>query len=82
MTYYMQFTIQILFIYSLKKLNIMKYLNIKSNYGIETIDQLDPKDFKTRKEFYMELNRLVREYRLAGMFVYISQRCNKTWNWK
>jgi hypothetical protein len=35
----------------------MKYLNLKSDYGIETVDELDPKDFKTYREFRTELKR-------------------------
>ncbi len=58
----------------------MKYLNIKTSHGVETVDQLELKDFKTRKEFRAELNRLVSEYHMAGMNVYISSRCDKTWN--
>jgi len=58
----------------------MKYLNIKSQYGVETVDQLDSKDFKTYREFKAELNRLVSEYKLSGMNVYVSSRCDNTWN--
>ena len=58
----------------------MKYLNFKTNYGVETIDELNPKDFENLKAFRMELKRLVKEYHLAGMDVYISSRCDKTWN--
>lgn len=52
----------------------MKYLNLKTNYGIETVDELNPKDFKTFREFRTELKRLISEYRIAGMDVYSSQR--------
>lgn len=52
----------------------MRYLNLKTAYGTETVDQLDPKDFQTRREFRQELKRLVNEYHIAGMNVYISQR--------
>lgn len=58
----------------------MRYLNLKTSYRVETVDELDPKDFTTRREFRKELNRLVSEYHLAGMHVYVSQRCDKTWN--
>ena len=58
----------------------MKYLNIKSHYGTETVDQLDPKDFTSYKEFRQELRRLLNEYHLSGMNVYISSRPDKTWN--
>ena len=56
-----------------------KYFNMKSNYGVETVDQLDSKDFKTYKEFRNELIRLRNEYRIAGMQVYTSQRCTNEW---
>jgi hypothetical protein len=58
----------------------MTYLNMKTNYGVETVDQLDRKDFKSYKEFRTELIRLRNEYHLAGMNVYISQRATKDWN--
>ena len=57
----------------------MKYLNMKTVYGVETVDELDPKDFNTFKEFRTEFLRLRREYHIAGMGVYTSQRCTKEW---
>lgn len=57
----------------------MKYLNLKTSHGVETIDELNPMDFKTYKEFRVELIRLKKEYHLAGMNVYISQRCTNDW---
>jgi len=57
----------------------MKFLNLKTSYGVETVDQLDPNDFENFKAFRLELNRLVSEYHLAGMPVYVSSRCDKTW---
>ncbi len=57
----------------------MKYINLKTNYGIETIDQLSEKDFLTYKEFLKEFRRLLSEYRLAGMAVYSSNRSTKDW---
>ena len=57
----------------------MKYFNIKTNYGVETIDQLDRNDFETYKDYVAELRRLKNEYRLAGMNVYLSQRATKEW---
>lgn len=55
----------------------MKYFNLKSVQGVETVDHLDPKEFKNFKEFKKELYRLLREYQLCGMNVYISQRACK-----
>jgi hypothetical protein len=57
----------------------MKYLNLRTNFGVETVDELNPTDFTTRKEYKKELNRLVSEYHLAGTNVYISSRCTKDW---
>ena len=56
-----------------------KYLNMKSNYGTETVDQLDSADFSTYKEFKAELRRLISEYHLSGMNVYVSSRATKEW---
>ncbi len=55
----------------------MKYFNLKSSYGIETVDCLDQKDFISFKVYRKELIRLLNEYRLSGMNVYISQRATK-----
>lgn len=58
----------------------MKYLNIKTSYGVETVDELDRNNFDSYKEFRKELRRLVSEYHLCGMGVYVSQRACKEWN--
>jgi len=58
------------------------YLNMKTSYGTETVDQLDKKDFKgaySYKEFRAEKLRLINEYRLCGMNVYSSQRACSNW---
>ena len=57
-----------------------KYLNMQTNYGVETVDELSSEDFETKKAFRAELNRLVSEYHMAGMPVYTSSRCAKDWN--
>ena len=57
----------------------MVYLNMKTQYGIETVDELNRKDFASFREFNAEARRLVSEYQLAGMNVYRSQRCTKDW---
>ena len=51
-----------------------RYLNLKTNYGVETIDKLDSNDFNNLKEFKAELKRLVNEYEMAGMQAYWSQK--------
>jgi hypothetical protein len=58
----------------------MKYFNLKKNQGTETVDEINRKDFKTFKEYKLELRRLLSEYRLAGMNVYTSQKPCKGWN--
>ena len=60
----------------------MKYYNYKTGYGVETVDQIDQKDFIWYKEYRQELRRLLNEYRLAGMDVYISSRSTKDWREK
>ena len=57
----------------------MKYYNMKSVYGIETIDEIDPKDYISYKGYINQLRRLRDEYRMAGMPVYISTRSTKSW---
>ncbi len=56
-----------------------RYLNLKTVYGVETVDQLNIKDFADRSAFNKELRRLKSEYQLAGMNVYSSQRCASNW---
>jgi len=58
----------------------MKYINIKSQYGTETIDQINRTDFNTYKEYKTELRNLITNYRLIGMNVYISQRACKDYH--
>ena len=60
----------------------MKYYNYKTGYGVETVNQIDQKDFIWYKEYRQELRRLLNEYRLAGMDVYISSRSCKDWREK
>lgn len=57
-----------------------RYINFKSSYGVETVDELSLADFSDYKAFRNELKRLVSEYMLSGMDVYTSQRHDKTWN--
>ena len=58
----------------------MRYFNLKTNQGTETVDQLERNDFKTYKEYKKELRSLKTNYLMAGMNVYISQKCCKSWN--
>ncbi len=59
-----------------------RYFNTREYNGIETVDELDSKDFNTNTEFYKEVRRLLNEYSLTGMVVYTSSRCTKEWRTK
>lgn len=58
------------------------YFNIKTNEGVETIDEINSDDFKTVKDFRIERKRLMKEYKTASSFysgLYYSQRCTNEW---
>lgn len=58
----------------------MIYLNLKTAYGIETVDCIDEKEFNSYKEYRKELKRLLNEYRLCSDYysnIYTSQRSTK-----
>ena len=57
------------------------YLNLKSQYGVETVDQFTQGEDapKEAKEFRKYVNEMLRNYRESGMHVYKSQRCTKDW---
>lgn len=57
----------------------MTYLNIKSTFGVETIDQIDKKDYTTIKEYKKTLRDLIKDYHISGQNVYTSLRCAKDW---
>lgn len=55
------------------------FLNWKSSYGRETVDELSEQDFATWKEYRAEIRRLCGEYAMAGMAVYPSSRACANW---
>lgn len=57
----------------------MIYINWQGPAGRETVDQLDPHEFKTYRELMTAARRLIAEYQLAGMDVYSSSRKCKGW---
>lgn len=57
----------------------MIYLNMKTQQGTETIDQIDRKDFATFKEYKRELKSMIDNYHMCNMQVYKSQRKCKDW---
>jgi hypothetical protein len=57
----------------------MIYINTKTIYGVETIDELDKADFPTVREYRVELRRLVSEYSMCGMTAYTSSKSTNEW---
>lgn len=64
------------------------YLNMRSNYGVETVDEFSSEEFdkfpekekeKYKNRFSRYVSEIISEYHLAGMNVYRSQRCTKEW---
>lgn len=53
---------------------MIKYLNIKTKYGVETWDSVDRDNFNTFSEYKKEVGRLINEYKLMGYNMYLSQR--------
>lgn len=56
-----------------------RYLNTRTEYGVETIDVLDSEDFKSSREFAQELRRLREEYTMSGSPCWVSRRATKEW---
>ena len=57
----------------------MIYLNMRTQQGTETIDQINRKDFATFREYKRELKSMIDNYHLINMPVYKSQRACKDW---
>lgn len=55
------------------------YFNVKTEYGVETVDQLSRADFPSLKEYSKERKNMLEGYRNSGMNVYISSRSTKEW---
>jgi hypothetical protein len=53
---------------------MIKYLNTKTQYGVETWDSVDRDNFNTFSEYKKEVRRLINEYKLMGYNMYLSQR--------
>ena len=56
-----------------------KYINIKNQGVVETIDEFDSKEFPSYLDFKKEVKRVYKEYLLAGDSVYVSSRCARDW---
>jgi len=62
---------------------MITYFNLKTSEGIETIDCINSKDFKTFKEFRTERKRIFKEYLKASNYfsgLYYSQKSTKEYN--
>ena len=61
----------------------MKYINVKTRFGVETVDEVNPENFTTLKQFFDECNRLLNEYRMdfrsIDCIIYLSQKSTKEW---
>ena len=55
------------------------YLNMKSAHGVETVDEFTREKGQSPREFRKYVSDMVKEYHLAGMNVYRSQRCTNDW---
>lgn len=63
------------------------YLNMRSSYGVETVDEFSSEEFqewnskseKPYKSFLAYVQEMISEYHLSSMNVYRSQRCTKDW---
>jgi hypothetical protein len=55
------------------------YLNMKTSYGVETVDEFTREQNQTSKDFRVYVYKMLKEYHLAGMNVYKSTRCTKEW---
>jgi hypothetical protein len=55
------------------------FLNMKTNQGVETVDEFSKEENQTSREFRQYVSKMVKEYHLANMNVYTSSRCTKEW---
>jgi hypothetical protein len=54
-----------------------RYLNIKTQHGVETWETVDRNDFDSYKEFINEIINIKKNYSLMGYNLYTSQRASK-----
>lgn len=55
------------------------YLNMKTQQGVETIDQFTKEETQTPRQFREYVRKMIKEYIIAGMGVYESRKCTKEW---
>ena len=55
------------------------FLNIRTNQGVETVDEFTREEGQNPKDFRKYVNQMVAEYHLSGMNVYKSSRSTRDW---
>lgn len=55
------------------------YFNMKTNFGVETVDQCISSEYENMKAYRAEIKSMLSNYHLAGINVYLSYRCTKEW---
>jgi hypothetical protein len=55
------------------------YLNARYGRSVETIDEFNSSSHTNIKEFFVYVKKMMQEYRMAGIPVYISSRSTKEW---
>ena len=55
------------------------FLNMKTNFGTETVDEFTQEEGQTYKDFRLYVNQMVKEYHLTNQNVYKSSRCTNDW---
>ena len=58
------------------------YLNMKTTYGTETVDEFSPEPGRGFRDFQGYVSKMVQEYRTSGMNVYRSSRPTREWSTK
>ena len=53
---------------------MIRYLNIKTQYGVETWETVNRNEFNSYKEFVNEIINIKKNYSLMGYNLYTSQR--------
>ena len=57
----------------------MVYLNMRTNYGRETVDEFEQEQGQSWRDFRKYVREMVREYHIAGIPVYESRRPCANW---
>ena len=55
------------------------YLNWRGPEGRETVDEFTKEAGQSVKDFLSYVRKMTQEYAMAGMHVYPSSRCCKSW---